>query len=147
MTIFKKAKMNARMSVLAVGALALGSITGVGIGSVVSAAAAGHSHFVAEATFPTNANGQTYGSALGAATPPDLVLASATNGEIGYVYFAQLNSASGGNIASPQQALAWDEQTHQAATIPVYESDGTTVIGEFSISGGEPIITTSSGGQ
>ena len=61
-----------------------------------------------------NANGQTYG------TPnengePDLSSAQATNGAIGYIYVSDLWELSG------------------SGTIPVYESDGVTVIGEFPI--------------
>lgn len=85
-----------------------------------------------------NAKGQTFGSLLGASNPPDLVQVVATNGQTGYVYYAQLQSSSGGDVTSPQEAVAWDQQLASSApiSIPVYLSDGTTKIGSFLISGG-----------
>jgi hypothetical protein len=46
---------------------------------------------------------------------PDLQGAQATNGKVGYVYTKQFNSFMG------------------CGYLPVYDSDGTTVIGQFSI--------------
>lgn len=73
-------------------------------------------HYVSTVTtdWGVNANGQTYG------TPnekgePDLIAAQATNGQVGYILFTELNSFVG------------------EGTIPVYESDGVTVIGDFPI--------------
>jgi hypothetical protein len=65
-----------------------------------------------------NANGQTYG------TPnengiPDLTAAQATNGKVGYY----------------ESDAMWDGA--EGDTLPVYESDGTTVIGEFRIDSSE----------
>lgn len=59
-----------------------------------------------------NANGQTYGVPNDSGIP-DLTAAQATNGKIGYILQDDLWNADG------------------KSTIPVYESDGTTVIGEF----------------
>lgn len=90
------------------------------------------------ASFPVNAAGQTYGRSGGALDPtqePDLILAEATNGKVGYVEKEALDEATGANVASPEEAIVWQEQ--QAARgpveIPVYESDGRTVVGAFQI--------------
>jgi hypothetical protein len=61
-----------------------------------------------------NANGQTYGVANANGTP-DLSPALATNGKVGYILNADLFT-----IAYPGEGF-----------INVYESDGTTVIGQF----------------
>jgi hypothetical protein len=66
----------------------------------------------------TNANGQTYGTIKDGGAEPDLESAYATNGRLGYVVTADLDS-------------------DVPKSIPVYESDGETVIGEFHISEGE----------
>ena len=60
-----------------------------------------------------NANGQTYG-ACNYNGCPDLIGARATNGKIGFVFIKQMDPG-------PDRY------------IPVYESDGTTIIGRFSI--------------
>jgi hypothetical protein len=66
----------------------------------------------------TNANGQTYGTVKEGGAEPDLESAYATNGRLGYVVTADLDS-------------------DVPKSIPVYESDGETVIGEFHISEGQ----------
>ena len=80
----------------------------------------------------TNARGQTYGSALGAMTyaqVPDLVSVWDNQGQLGYarktdifpsVFPRSLSSASGlqqGDLSK--------------SSVPVYESDGVTVIGTY----------------
>ncbi len=118
------------------------SATSSGAKSVVSsigvAAASGGS---SNATYPTNANGQTYGSAVGASlsNPPDLILTYASNGQIGYVYSSQLSASSGANVTTPSEAVAWDAIRNRIQVIPVYAVDGTTVIGNFSITPGVAI--------
>jgi len=62
-----------------------------------------------------NANGQTYGGPNEKGSP-DLVSVQATNGAIGYSYWTDFVSHGA-----------------EGDTFPVYESDGTTVIGEFYI--------------
>ncbi len=62
-----------------------------------------------------NANGQTYGTPNEKGNP-DLVSVQATNGAIGYSFWTDFMSHG-----------------NQGDTFPVYESDGTTVIGEFFI--------------
>lgn len=145
MTRGVKLQVGARWGVLAVGGAAVvGLVVGTGAGALwgIGVPSTNEAHVVA-GTAPhfsqrVNASGQTYGSLLGAATPPDLVQVVATNGQTGYVSYAQLQSASGGDVTTPQEAVAWDQ--HLAAvssiSIPVYLSDGTTRIGTFDVSGG-----------
>ena len=77
-----------------------------------------------------NASGQTYGVQNQNGTP-DLMAVVVDQGKTqGYIEASELNCASGGDVKSPAQALAWDTQNRNIS-IPVYESDGTTVIGTF----------------
>ena len=78
-------------------------------------------HYVKTVTtdWGVNANGQTYGTPNEKGVP-DLIAAQATNGAIGYYYFTDLMPAGGDDRVAPY-------------TIPVYESDGVTVIGQFPI--------------
>lgn len=113
------------------------------IGGVLVGAVGTHGfHFAQAATsyntgpspvYPTNSNGQTYGSdehATSMATEPDLILAQGTNGKTGYV----LKSDLFGHLPqNPQQAVAMDAQAEQSHTIPLYASNGTTVIGTFKV--------------
>lgn len=93
--------------------------------------------------WPTNANGQTYGSienATSSTTDPDLVQAIATNGQTGYVYSSQLNPPG---PSSPAQALAQQAAQTTPRYISVYAQDGTTVIGQFEVSepSSEAVVT------
>ena len=86
--------------------------------------------------YPVNDRGQTYGADIDAPNPaqgPDLVRAYATNGKLGYVYGANLNDEPA--FSSPEEAAAWSRATRSESprSIPVYELDGVTVIGEFKI--------------
>ena len=81
-----------------------------------------------------NANGQTYGVANQNGTP-DLIAVVINQGKTqGYVEASELNCASGGDPKSIAQALAWSAQNRNIS-IPVYKSDGTTIIGSFIIGG------------
>ena len=81
-----------------------------------------------------NASGQTYGVANQNGTP-DLIAVVIDQGKTqGYLEASELNCASGGDVQSIAQALAWDKQNRNIS-IPVYESDGTTIIGTFIIGG------------
>jgi hypothetical protein len=106
------------------------------------------------ADFPTNANGQSFGTDVEAVTPddiPDLVLVVATNGEKGYVNKAELQAATGANVSTPQEAVAWQREMDSAdwtsKFIPVYELDGMTRIGVFEISRSQAIPVTSESAQ
>lgn len=80
-----------------------------------------------------NAHGQTYGvSGSAHQGEPDLVAVTATNGKDGYAYATDLQ---GGPLpTSPADAIT-QQQANQGRTrtVPVYDSDGTTVIGDFTI--------------
>lgn len=80
-----------------------------------------------------NARGETYGVA-GDGPEPDLIAAMATNGRQGYVRRTELDSAAGANPSTPAEALAWqDAHAGETFFIPVYESDGETVVGSFRV--------------
>lgn len=80
-----------------------------------------------------NSAGQTYGMQNKNGTP-DLIGIVASNGLRGYAYATDLNNpwAPDPEPTSPEHAIALQEaHAGKQARIPVYESDGTTVIGEF----------------
>jgi len=81
-----------------------------------------------------NASGETYGVQNQNGTP-NLVAVVIDGGNInGYVKESELNCAAGGDVASPAQALAWDKASqNRSISIPVYESDGVTVVGTFTV--------------
>lgn len=80
-----------------------------------------------------NANGDTYGVA-NEDGQPDLVSVYATNGRTGYAFTTELD---GPEPTSPADGLAQQEANEgKSRTIPVYESDGETQIGEFVIGPG-----------
>ena len=113
---------------------------GVGIGMVgVNFAHAGTPSRPGPAKpFAVNANGQTYGSdaqSTSLATEPDLILAQGTNGKIGYVRKSDL---FGVMPRTPQAAVAGENPNgvQPVRAIPLYASDGTTVIGTFIVGGG-----------
>lgn len=85
----------------------------------------------------TNSDGQTYG-VMNQNGDPDLVLVVATNGREGYVRSDDLADADGSTAAesftSPEEALEWQESMQGARIeLPVYESDGRTIVGVFVI--------------
>ena len=79
-----------------------------------------------------NARGETYGVTNQQGTP-DLIAVVIDQGKTqGYVESSELNCAGGGGVQSPAQALKWDKVSqNRNVSIPVYESDGTTVVGTF----------------
>ncbi|MDN4473023.1 hypothetical protein [Demequina zhanjiangensis] len=81
----------------------------------------------------TNARGETYGTvAYGA--DPDLIAAMATNGLFGYVRREDLQAVYGPEPTSPAEALERQQEPgYGIGDIPVYQSDGVTVIGEFEV--------------
>lgn len=93
-----------------------------------------------EPNFPINPAGQTYGDPeplVAVRDYPDLLQVEATNGKTGYVDRHLLDELTGANVSSPEEAVEWQQQQDEAGSnttfIPVYESDGTTVIGQFPI--------------
>lgn len=81
-----------------------------------------------------NANGQTFGVPNQSGTP-DLVAVFADNANVrGYVKESNLNCAAGGDVSSPAEAVEWDKVSqNRNVSIPVYESDGVTVVGTFTV--------------
>ncbi len=82
--------------------------------------------------YNSNRNGETYGSALSADTigfEPDLIAAVGTNGINGYVRPEDLSPKP----SAVGEALAQVGENGSSRTIPLYTSDGTTVIGTFDI--------------
>jgi hypothetical protein len=89
--------------------------------------------YVAAAHLPlaTNANGETFGVESDEYVP-DLVLAQATNGKTGYVRRSELEAAGVSTPVSPAHAATLEPSP---AEVPVYESDGETIIGVFAVGG------------
>ena len=83
--------------------------------------------------FGVNAKGETYGVPKDLNGTPDLQEAPLSAGVPGgYLTTKQLECASGGDVSNPTQAIAWDKFRQQHNTvIPVYTSNGTTVIGAY----------------
>lgn len=110
-----------------------------GVDSVTITAGADHS-WALQATYVnqvitpwgTNANGQTFGATNVNGTP-DLVAVVVDHGTFhGYVKASDLSCAESGDVKSPAETLTWDKESrNRNISIPVYESDGTTVIGTF----------------
>ncbi|MFF1831147.1 peptidase M56 family protein [Paenarthrobacter sp. NPDC058040] len=89
----------------------------------------------------TNDAGKTYGAQNDKGLP-EMVLVKATNGVMGYVNKNELEDATGEAAArtfkTREEALAWQEAREgKTFKIPVYDSDGKTVVGEFVIDNGE----------
>ena len=97
-----------------------------------------NSHWTVVARFVTivptswgiNAAGQTYGAENCAGTPT-LVGVEASNGVEGYVYSADLTSWE---PANPEEAALGNPNPGECS-VPVYASDGVTVLGEFVFGG------------
>lgn len=95
-----------------------------------------NSSSLAASHLQTNQNGLTYGSALFSETEPDLILVEGISGNIGYVKSSDLNG--------PMPVSVYDAiqmQTSQSRLIPVYESNGITVIDTFVIDATTPIYS------
>ena len=122
-------------TIAVIGALVAGSSVGILVSVEIGGASSVPAGLGPNAVYPTNAHGQSYGSSLGATSQtgePDLILVVATNGKTGYVSKSEMNAADGGNVTTPQQAIAWTESGANAShSIPVYAEDGSTVIGSF----------------
>lgn len=82
-------------------------------------------------TWGVNAKGETYG-VENVNGSPDLIAVVATNGKVGYAYAAEMDAAWGPEPTSPEHALQMqEERAGTTVSVPVYQSDGETVIGEF----------------
>ena len=86
--------------------------------------------------FETNDAGETYGSAMGAPSDPDLIYAEGEGGVVGYIRAIDIN---GPQFNSPEEALKYQEEHNllsgEDRPIPLYASDGVTVIGTFVLRG------------
>lgn len=81
-------------------------------------------------SYEKNENGETYGSALSAETigvEPDLIAAIGTNGVEGYVRSSDF--ATG--VMSPEEAIVYMDNLSDSISIPLYDVNGSTVLGEF----------------
>lgn len=87
--------------------------------------------------FGVNARGQSFGITGSPLGEPDLIAVVATNGASGYVVRLDLENANGTTAAeqftSPEEAVAEQQSETARISLPVYESDGTTVIGEYEV--------------
>ncbi len=90
--------------------------------------------------YTVNEQGETYGSAPYVygkiVKEPDLISAIGVDGVKGYVKATDLNGPS---FSSPEEAIAYQEKMQAAGSrsIPLYESDGRTEIGEFILGTGK----------
>lgn len=85
--------------------------------------------------FKVNKNGETYGSLMDVTVPgqePALIQAEGVDGTIGYVRFQDLNG-DGQKPKNPEEAVAYMKKMKNSEPryIPLYDSDGKTVIGKF----------------
>jgi len=85
--------------------------------------------------YPVNEQGQTYGPvpyASKSTETPDLISATGENGVVGYVKATDLDP----KVSSPEEAMAYQKSIEAIGykSIPLYEADGKTVIGEFRLS-------------
>ena len=90
--------------------------------------------------YQVNECGLTYGSGLSACsfeTEPDLIRAMGENGIVGYVYAVELRGPMPSNPEEAIELMA--KHGSEPRFIPLYESDGQTVIGRFIVGGGERI--------
>jgi len=91
--------------------------------------------------YPTNANGETYGPMPNTSesgiviTPPDLLLAEGICGVLGYVRSKSFDIPG----STPEEKISAQKAGDDiyaitgCITVPLYDSDGETVIGEFKV--------------
>lgn len=95
-------------------------------------------HTTTDSIFPVNQNGETYGSLGDVNTPgkePDLVSAKGEDGTEGYL---KLKDMWGEQPNNPEEAVAYmkkqeEEKAKGHKYIPLYASEGKTVIGKFKV--------------
>lgn len=90
--------------------------------------------------FGVNEEGMTYGSTEGLYSGdqyPDLILVRATNGEIGYIYAADEEAASGGWVSSPEEAVAYMEERNAALSAALGEACNKRLPEEAALTGAE----------
>lgn len=136
--------------VLSAAALAAAGIVVVGLSNVASPSAPASAESTSTEvpsdsegnSFPTNASGETYGSLLDATNDddaPDLILVELPDGSEGYVRADDFFEAENAEPASPEEAIAEQEDAQRETrsaksapeSLPVFESDGETRIGTW----------------
>jgi hypothetical protein len=88
-----------------------------------------------------NSRGETFGSAESItddADLPDLILSIGTNGQTGYIKSSDIpatpaTKAQAASLPESTDSSGQRVRTTSAKTVPLYESDGTTVVGQFRI--------------
>ena len=87
--------------------------------------------------YPVNASGQTYGPSwpLQSADDdpelyemPDLLLATGVDGEVGYLSY---EDSQGPTFTDPEKAAEYSRTRPNVIYYPLYDRDGTTVVGRF----------------
>lgn len=84
-------------------------------------------------SYPVNENGETYGTAIQAELigyEPELILAVGKDNITGYIRTSDLDDG----IKTPQEATNVNRTTKNNKYIPLYAVDGTTILGDFSVS-------------
>jgi hypothetical protein len=113
----------------------LGVAVAVGVIFVLGASSPDVPDDRVEPGFPTNENGETYGSIADLALPedyPDLVAAVGVNGVEGHF---KMSEAHPEDPKTPEEALAWQEELQANGGFyfcPLYDKEGN-VIGEMQI--------------
>lgn len=90
-----------------------------------------------QSKYNINANGQTYGSDLLANSiedEPDLIAATGVGGIEGYVKSVDLNGKMPKNPEEAAKIQEENSKRKEPREIPLYKSDGETVIGKFRMS-------------
>lgn len=94
------------------------------------------------AAWGVNARGETYG-VIDRNGTPDLIAVD-TGRVTGYIKNTDSNCASGGDVKNPSEAVAWGKLTAGLGiSIPIYKSDGTTVVGTFVIGSNARVVPLS----
>lgn len=75
-----------------------------------------------------NEDGQSYG--IESEDSPDLIAAQGIDGTYGYILS---NDLYGPEFSTPEEAVNWQKKHNGKRVIPLYASDGKTVIGEFEL--------------
>ena len=149
-------KQRRRRRWLVIGVIGFGAVASVGAAAVAaehagwialpSGDASGSPSYAPIPHWPVNARGQTYGNQGDSPVAPDLIEVDGTDNAgatvHGYVLSTELTEAEfGGPMpTSPAQALKqqadWLKRYPNGQRIKVYKSDGTTVVGYFTVGSG-----------
>ena len=92
----------------------------------------GINSFMLQTKYAVNSRGETYGSSLSEyaiGVEPDLISAIGTNGIEGYVKADDLSPT----YSSTEEAIEQNGKNGDIRTIPLYDVDGTTILGEFEL--------------